>query len=197
MTLPSEQQFESEQVLEIAQTTGKEFPIIDSALISLEGIVKTLASNAGLTAAIALEDFDGARQLSITIVGGTGTGSIAITGTDGSGTSRNETLTFTNTERTKTTTHAYVSTGLTATPTTFTNGAANITGTILGNWLVQSSRKNAEERVWLNEFEAGDALTADIPIAEIQGSPSRVYQIVGDNPGVVGWKDDVYEVIWR
>ena len=62
---------------------------------------------------------------------------------------------------------------------------------------MQSSRKNADPRIWLNEFDPADALTADIPIAQVQGSPSRIYQITGGNVGVEGWLDKTFEVVYR
>ena len=190
---------ESEQVLEIGQTTGREFQITGSALVSLEGIVATLATGGALTAAIALAAFEGARQLTFAITGGdAGGGTIAIVGNDADGNAQTETLTFTMASETMTTTNSYVSAGLTATPATFTQGTADVTGAVTGNFVVQSSRKNAEPRVWLNEFDPADALTADIPIAEIQGSPSRIYQVTGGNTaGVTGWLDDVYTIIYR
>ena len=72
-------------------------------------------------------------------------------------------------------------------------------GTIAGDWVVQSSRKNATPRVWLNEFEIGDALTTDIPIVQIPGSPTLTYRLTGGtaNANLTGWVDDVYSVSWR
>ena len=190
--------YESEQMLTLEQTVSTEpFDIIDTALVSVEGITIAIATAAALTTAIALDTFAGARQIEWTVIGGTGSGTIAIAGTDGAGDAQTETLTFTGTNRTQTTTHAYVSSGLTATPATFTDGAANATATVLGNWVVQSARKNAETPVWLNEFEAGDALTENVPIAEIKGSPSRVYRVKGDNAGITAWKDDCYSRKWK
>ena len=77
------------------------------------------------------------------------------------------------------------------------NAVISLEGTIAGNWVVQSSRINATTRVWSNEFEVGDALTAAIPLAQIQGSPTRVYQITGGTAGATGWVDDIYTVRWR
>lgn len=67
-------------------------------------------------------------------------------------------------------------------------------GTIAGNWVVQSSRKNATTRVWLNEFEVGDALTTAIPIVQIPGARTLVYRITGGtaNANLTGWVDDHY-----
>lgn len=189
---------ESRQVLETSETTSDEFLILGSALVSLEGIVKTLATDAALTAAISLADFEGARQLSFTVSGGNPVGgTIAIAGTDADGNNQTETLTFTAADETMTTANAYVSTGLTATPGTYTGGTVTVTATVSGSWVVQSSRRNANPRVWLNEFDPADALTADEPIAQIQGSPYRVYQITGGNVGVEGFVDDVFDVVWR
>ena len=190
---------ESEQVLQTTETTGKEFGILGSALVSLENIVVSLASSAALAGSvIALNAFEGARQLSFEIAGGdAGGGTIAIAGNDIDGNAQSETLTFTMAKETMTTANAYVSTGLTATPATFTQGIANVTGTVSGNWVVQSSRRNASPHVWLNEFDPSHALTANIPIAEILGSPTRMYRITGGNVGVLGWVDDRFTVIWR
>ena len=187
---------ESEQVLQIGQTTGREFQITGSALVSLEGIVAPLASTAALTAVIALDTFEGARQLTFAITGADA-GEIVIAGNDSEGNAQTETLTFTMASETMTTANAYVSAGLTATPGTFTQGTATVTGTVPGNWVVQSSRKNASPRVWLNEFDPADALTADIPIAQVQGSPSRMYQVTGGGVGVEGWLDKTFEVVYR
>ena len=63
-------------------------------------------------------------------------------------------------------------------------------GTLAGDWVVQSSRRNADPRVWSNEFEPGDALTADIPIAQIPGCETLVFRITGGTAGVTGWVDD-------
>ena len=189
---------ESEQVLELTQTTSREFPITAAALVSLEGIVVRLATTASLTAAIVLDAFDGARQLTFVITGGdAGGGTIAIAGNDAGGNAQTETLTFTMANQTMTTANAYLSAGLTATPATFTQGAANVTGTVSGNWVVQSSRKNADPRVWLDEFSPADALTADVPLAEVKGSPSRIYRITGGNAGIKGWLDYVYTLIFK
>ena len=60
-------------------------------------------------------------------------------------------------------------------------------------WVVQSSRRNASPRVWANEFQPGDALTDDIRMAQIPGSPSRVYRVArasGTNVGLVAFVDD-------
>ena len=188
----------SEQVLNVDETTGREFYIEASALVSVEGIVVRLASGAALTAAISLTAFLGARQLSFEIVGGDASGgSIAIAGTDAEGNAQTETLTFTMASQTLTTTHAYIASGLTATPATFTQGGVDVDATVLGNWLVQSSRRDANPRFWLDEFAAGAALTASLPFAEIQGAPSRAYQVISDNPGVECYKDDVYDEIWK
>ena len=189
---------ESEQVLQIGQTTGREFQITGSALVSLEGIVVTLATGGALTAAITLDAFEGARLLTFQVIGGTpAVGNIVVAGDDIDGNAQTETLAFTMANETMTTANAYVSAGLTATPNTYTGGTANVTGTVSGNWVVQSSRKNADPRIWLNEFDPADALTADIPIAQVQGSPSRIYQITGGNVGVEGWLDKTFEVVYR
>ena len=182
---------ESEQVLEVTQVTGKEFRIVGTAVVSLENIVVPLASTAVLTGAIALADFEGARLLTFEIAGGdAGGGTIVIAGNDIDGTAQTETLTFTMAAETITTANAYVSSGLTATPATFTQGTADVTGTVSGNWVVQSSRISANPRVWLNEFKPSESLTIAIPIAEIFGAPARVYQITGGNVGVLGWVDE-------
>ena len=67
-------------------------------------------------------------------------------------------------------------------------------GTIAGDWVVQSSRKNANPRVWLNEFEPTDALTTAIPIAQVPGARTLVYRIHGGtaNADLTGWVDDIY-----
>ena len=187
---------ESEQVLQIGETTGREFQITGAALVSLEGIVVPLAATAALTAVIALDTFEGARQLTFAITGADA-GTIVIAGNDSGGNAQTETLTFTMASETMTTTNAYVSAGLSATPATFTQGTSTVTGAVPGNWVVQSSRKNATPRVWLDEFDPADALTADIPIAEIQGSPSRIYQVTGGDAGVEGWLDKTFEVVYR
>ena len=72
-------------------------------------------------------------------------------------------------------------------------------GTIAGNVVVQSSRDNANPRVWSNEFEVGDALTAAIPIAQVAASPTLVYRITGAtaNADLTGWVDDIYSIVWR
>ena len=189
---------ESEQILETSQTTGKEFHILAPALVSLEGIAVTLASTAALTAAIALADFEGARLLTFEIAGGdAGGGTIVIAGNDLDGTAQTETLTFTAARQTMTTANAYIATGLTATPATFTQGTADVTGTVSGNWVLQSSRASADPRKWLNEFDPSDALSLDVPIIEIKGSPTRVYRIKCGNPGVEGWVDDTFDVVWK
>ena len=181
---------ESEQVLELAQTLSREFQIPSAALVSLEGIAVNLATAEVLTAIIPLGVFNGARQLTFVIAGGdAGGGTLVIAGNDTGGNAQTETLTFTMPNETMTTANAYVASGLTATPATFTQGTADVTGTVSGNWVVQSSRKNATPRVWMNEFQPSRALTADEPIAEIKGSPSRIYQIAGGNAGVEGWLD--------
>lgn len=186
------------QVLEASEATSEEFTILGAALVSVEGIVDTVATDEALTAAITLADFEGARQLSFVVSGGNPVGgSITIAGDDAEGNAQTETLTFTMANETMTTANAYVSTGLTATPATYTGGTVTVTATVSGNWVVQSSRMNAEPRVWLNEFEPADALTSDIPIAEIQGSPYRVYRVTGGNAGVEGFVDDVFDVVWR
>ena len=73
----------------------------------------------------------------------------------------------------------------------------SLEGTIAGNWVVESARDNAATRVWRAEFEVGDALTTAIPLAQIQGSPTRVYRITGGTAGVEGFVDDVYSIVWR
>lgn len=72
-------------------------------------------------------------------------------------------------------------------------------GTITGDWIVQSSRVNANPRVWVNEFEAGDALTADIPIVWIPGAGTLVYRITGGTPhtDLTGYVDDHYAEEWN
>ena len=67
-------------------------------------------------------------------------------------------------------------------------------GTIAGDWVVQSSRKNANPRVWQNEFEPADALTTAIPIAQVPGARTLVYRIHGGtaNADLTGHVDDVY-----
>ena len=67
-------------------------------------------------------------------------------------------------------------------------------GTIAGDWVVQSSRKNASPRVWLNEFEPADALTTAIPIAQVPGARTLVYRIHGGtaDADLTGWVDDIY-----
>ena len=67
-------------------------------------------------------------------------------------------------------------------------------GTIAGDWVVQSSRKNANPRVWLNEFAPADALTTAIPIAQVPGARTLVYRIHGGtaNANLTGHVDDVY-----
>ena len=187
---------DSEQVLKTSQTTGKEFDILAPALVSLEGIEVRLASTAALSAVIALGAFEGNRLLTFEIVGADA-GTIVIAGNDLDGTAQTETLTFTLASQTMTTANAYISSGLTATPATFTQGTADVTGTVSGNWVVQSSRRSANPRVWLNEFVPSDALTLKIPISEIKGSPTRVYQITCGNPGVEGWVDDTFDVVWK
>ena len=192
MTVP---RYESEQVLQVSQTTGKEFPILGSSLVSIEGVVVPLAATAALTAVIALDSFEGARQLTFAITGADA-GEIVVAGNDSGGNAQTETLTFTMASETMTTTNAYVSAGLSATPGTFTQGTATVTGTVPGNWVVQSSRENVMPRVWLNEFDPADALTADIPIAQIQGSSSRIYQVTGGDAGVTAWVDDTFQLNW-
>ena len=59
-------------------------------------------------------------------------------------------------------------------------------------WVVQSARRDGT-RVWANEFQPGDALTDDIRMAQIPGSPSRVYRVArasGTNVGLVAFVDD-------
>ena len=189
---------ESEQVLELAQTLSREFQIPSAALVSLEGIAVNLATAEVLTAIIPLGVFNGARQLTFVIAGGDAVWwhDRGIAGNDTGGNAQTETLTFTMPNETMTTANAYVASGLTATPATFTQGTADVTGTVSGNWVVQSSRKNATPRVWMNEFQPSRALTADEPIAEIKGSPSRIYQITGGNAGVEGWLDHVYTLTY-
>ena len=70
----------------------------------------------------------------------------------------------------------------------------SLEGTIAGNWVVQSSRKNASPRVWLNEFEPADALTTAIPIVQVPGARTRVYRVTGGtaNSDLTGWVDDIY-----
>ena len=70
----------------------------------------------------------------------------------------------------------------------------SLEGTIAGNWVIQSSRRSATPRVWVNEFEVGDALTADIPIAQIPGTETRVFRITGGTAGAIGWVDDSLNV---
>ena len=187
---------ESEQVLQTSQTTGKEFHILAPAQVSLEGIAVALASTAALTSAIALGDFEGARLLTFDIADADA-GTIEVAGNDIDGNAQTETLTVTMAAETITTANAYVSSGLSATPATFTQGTADVTGTVSGNWVVQSSRRSANPRVWLNDFKPSDALSLDIPIIEIKGSPTRIYQITGGNPGVEGWVDDSFDVVWK
>ena len=79
------------------------------------------------------------------------------------------------------------------------SASIRLEGTIAGDWVVQSSRKNAEPRVWSNEFEPGDALTTDIPIAQVPGSPTLVYRVTGGtaNANLTGWVDDIYSISYR
>ena len=91
---------ESEQVLQIGQTTGSEFQITGSALVSLENIVVTLATGGALTAAITLDAFEGARLLTFQVIGGTpAAGNIVVAGDDIDGNAQTETLAFTMAKR--------------------------------------------------------------------------------------------------
>lgn len=191
---------ESLQILKTSETTGDEFSIFGSAIVSLEPVTTELADGAGLDAVIALAAFVGAGALTFTISGAdAGGGNIVIAGQDANGNAQTQTLAFTGADGTMMTTDAYTATSLTVTPNTFTQGTVEVSVLvpISGSWVVQSSRRNADPRRWSNEFEVGDALTAAIPLAELQGSPNRVYRVTGGAIGVEGWVDEVFDRIWE
>ena len=194
---------ESEQVLQATELTGKEFDIFaDSAEVSLEPLPAVeLLDDEALSAAFSIDIPDTrVGQLQFTVSAVVDASTIAIVGVGADGTAVTETLTWsTGDNAAMTTTNTYASI-TSATPSGFASETVDVTllaSTIAGNWVVQSSRRNAAPRRWSNEFEPGDALTADIPIAQVPGSNSRVYRVTGGTVGVEGWVDDLLTHIFR